>query len=318
MPRLALLFVLALPASAGPPFSVDAIPPVERPSEHFYGAIRDKQPVRVRWELSPASVPLGGSLTLILVVTNAANPHELTRPPLLDLDGFRELFTAAEDLPDEPGADVRFGYKLTPRNVGVLTVPTLSYSSYWPRAPEGSRTETTYTQSVRVTVTPAAETTVETVPVAGDESLFALRGGFSKSGGPNVWWWAVLLASSATLGVVWVVGWRVLFPDAARLARIRRNKAVRTALDRLKGSQSAEQIGVTVRNYFISRWGVAYTAQTPAEVAAGLLAAGVPIARKAEAEGLLREIDAARFGGSVTAVSAERAAELVRRWEGVP
>ena len=312
---LALLVALSLAAPAAPP-SVDAIPPVERPAEHFYGAIAGNKPVRVRWEGVPASVPLGGSFTLTLVVEDAANPHELTRPPLMELADFRERFTAADPLPDErPGEDVRFRYRMTPRNAGRFEVPELEYASYRPTAPAGHRTDTTYAAGVSFTVTPSAVAVVPPVPVAGDDSLFTLRGGAGAGGGPGWGWWAGLVAVGAGGCVGWVVGWRVLSPDGVRLARIRRHKAVRVALDRLTRAESAEEIGATVRAYLASRWGLAGGAQTPAEVAAGLIAAGVANEHAAEAERLLRDIDAARFGGG-EGVPASRAAGLVRRWEG--
>jgi hypothetical protein len=117
----------------------------------------------------------------------------------------------------------------------------------------------------------------------------------------------------------WVIGWQWLFPDAARLATVRRHRAVRIALDRLrKPKLSAEEIALTVRNYLIARWGLAFTAQTPAEVATGLQEVGVPAERATEAEGLLRDCDAARFGGAGdTTVPANRAAAMIQRWEGV-
>lgn len=326
MPRtFAVVFaaLYAASASAVSPTSVEQLSGIDRQKDDFYGAIARGPGVKVRWEVVPASVPLGTPVTLTLVVSNAVNPHELTRPTLLQLDGFRKLFSAVEDLPDEPNgsADVVFRYKVTPRNEGKITVPELKYCYFHPQAPPSAKMQTTRTPEASITVTKPAEEKVSKQPLDGPPEFFGLRDrrAFARSGGPDGWWWAGLFAAGAVAAAGWVVGWRLLFPDAARLAAIRRNRAVRTALDRLrKGHPTAEQVAVTVRNYLIARHGLAFTAQTPAEVAAGLIEVGLPPKRAAEAEGLLRECDAARFGGSAdTPVSADRAAAMIERWEGV-
>lgn len=327
MPRslaVAVALLVTVPATAQLPTSVEHIPVIERPPNHFYGAIAGGKRLEVRWELSPTSAPLGTPLTLTLVVRQAANPHELTRPPLLELDGFSTLFTVVEDLPDEPdepdgSADVTFRYRLTPRSEGGYQIPELTYCYYEPRAPSRARTQTVYAKAVPFQVTKLPQGVVTSVPIDGPPEFFERRdgGAFARSGGPQWWAWVGLFTAGVVGAVGWVVGWRVLFPDAARLARIRHHKAVRTALDRLrKGDPTAEQVAVTVRNYLIARWGLAFTAQTPAEVAAGLSGVGLPSERAAEAEGLLRACDASRFGGD-TGVSPARAAAMIERWEGV-
>jgi len=321
--------------AAETPVSVDQIPVVERPQDHFYNAIAGSGKMSVRWEVSPASVPFGSSFTLTLVVSNAANPHELTRPPLAHLDKhpdllkslsrFPELFSAVEDLPDEPpsAGEVRFRYKVTPRNEGSsLQVPELTYCYYQPRILQPSRrTQTIHATAVQFTVTKPVVPPLPAVPLDSPQEFLSLRtdGLFTRSGGPGVWAWAGLFAAGLVLLAGWVFGWRVMFPDAARLAAIRRNKAVRIALDRLRRPHvSPEDVAVTLRNYLIARFGLAFTAQTPGEVSAGLAEVGLSPERAAEAEGLLRECDAARFAGpSDTGVSAKRVAEMIERWEGV-
>jgi hypothetical protein len=317
-----ILFALASTiATAQPITSVDAIPAVERPADHFYGAIAGKKRVEVRWEVSPNAVPLGESCTLTLVVANAVNPHELTRPPLLDFAPFRDLLSSVEDLTAEPNAagEVTFTYHVTPRNEGVFSIPELVFRYYQPNAPSGRRALTTHATKVPFTVTkPAA---VKGSPLVAPPEFFATRtdGTFTRSGGPGLWAWVVLFAGGVTAGVAWVFGWRRMNPTAARLSAIRRHRAVRVALDRLRQPQlSAEQVGVTLRNYLIARHGLAFTAQTPAEVATGLAEVGVPPERAAEAESLLRACDAARFaGGAEAGVSAKAVADLIERWEGV-
>ncbi len=313
--------LLALMSAAQPSARADDIPVIERPGDHFYGAISARKSVQVRWQLTPAAVPFGESLTLTLVVSNVVNPDDLTRPPLLDFAKFRDLFSSVEDLPSDPtaGDEVTFSYRVTPRNEGAFHIPELTYCSYQPLAPTGSRTLTTHAAKVPFAVTKPAVT--RSPPLVGPPEFFGVRsdGAFTRSGAPGWWVWVVLFAGGALAAGVWVLTWRRLYPDAARLAAIRRHRAVRIALDRLRRPHvSADGIAVTLRNYLIARWGLAFTAQTPAEVATGLAEVGVPPERAAEAEGVLRACDGARFAAATdNPVSAAAVAAMVERWEGV-
>lgn len=301
LPAAVVVVFAAAPAFARPPTKVDEIPPTERPREHFYGAIADKKPLSVRWEATPTSVPFGQSITLTLLVANAVNPRELLRPPLAELPEFQDKFTAFEDVPAVVTADeVRFAYKLAPRNEGPLDIPELTYRYYHPRFAEGTREQTVYAEAVRVNVTKPAEAKAPSPLIAPAEYLVRRDGGaFTRGGGPSGWLWAGLFGGGVLVWVAWVFGWRVLFPDAARLAAVRRHRAVRIALDRLRRPHlTPADVAVTVRNYLIGRWGLAFTAQTPTEVTEGLLDVGVPAERADEAGELLRACDAARFAGT--------------------
>jgi hypothetical protein len=145
---------------------------------------------------------------------------------------------------------------------------------------------------------------------------------FPPAGAPTAGWWAGLLGGAAVLTVGWIIGWRVLYPDAARLARIRRTRAVRVALDRLRAAgRAADPTAATAaafRRYLHDRFGLSHAAATPAEVAAGLTGLNLPPDRIAHAERLLRECDAARFAAAGDApVSPDKAVRLIERWEGV-
>lgn len=311
--------LLALLTSAALPTRVDDIPVIERPREHFYGAISTRKSVQVRWQLTPATVPFGESFTLSLVVSNVVNPDELVRPPLLDFPAFRELFSAIEDLPPDPtaGDEFTFSYRVTPRHEGPQAVPELKFCSYQPLAPSGHTTLTTHAAKVPFTVTKAKLPPAQ--PLIGPEEFFAVRSDavFTRSGAPDWWLWVGLTAGGVIVGVGWVIVWRRLYPDAARLAVIRRNRAVRIALDRLRRPKvTADTVAVTLRNYLIARYGLAFTAQTPAEVAAGLEEVGVPAEQAAEAGAVLRACDAARFAAAAdNPVSAAGVATMIERWE---
>ncbi len=326
MPPLAILLLVLSPAAPRP--SVNDLSPVDRQRDDFYGAMSGGGKVTAAWALSSDKPPIGSDLTLTLTVTNAANPHELSRPPLADRDDFRKLFAAIEDIPGPTpppdAAKVEFRYKVRPRAEGAFRLPELKYLYYAQAAPPDRRFQTAFVVGVPFTVTKPPVSKSPVVPLDGPPQFFQVRNGsiFPPSGKPTAGWWAGLLGGAAVLTAGWVVGWRVWYPDAARLARIRRTRAVRVALDRLRAAaRSPDPTAATAaafRRYLHDRFGLPYSATTPAEVAAGLSELNLPPDRIAEAEELLRDCDAVRFAAAGDApVSPDEAVRLIEQWEGV-
>lgn len=328
-PPLLLLLLFPPAASAQPPRpSVRELTPLERQKDDFYGALAGTVRVSVAWTVAPAAVTLGGDTTLTLTVTGAANPHELTRPPLADRDEFRQLFSVIDDLPGPAAAPtttaVEFRYRARPRTEGRFEVPELKYLYYARQAAQNRRFQSAYAAAVPFTVTKPVTKSAAAVPLDGPPRLFEVRerGPFARSGGPGVGWWAGLFGGATLAAVGWVVGWRWVYPDAARLAKIRRTRAVRVALDRLrKAAAAADPAAATAAafcGYLTARFGVPPAARTPPEVADALRAQAFDDTRVAAAEGLLRRCDAARFAGTTdAAVSPAEAAAVIERWEGV-
>jgi hypothetical protein len=327
-PLLALLLFSSAAVAQPHRPSVRDLTTVERQKDDFYGAIAGRERVTATWTVSPIAVELGGDITLTLTVANAANPHELTRPPLADRDEFKRLFSVVADLPGPPPAPTAtaavFRYRVRPRAAGAFEVPEVTYLYYAKRAAANRRFQTAFVEAVPFTVTKPVAKSAVAVPLDGPPRFFALRsnGPFARSGGPGACGWFVLVVVAAVGGLGWVVVWRRVFPDAARLAKIRRTRAVRVALDRLrKATTSADPTAATAavfRGYLAARFGVPSAAQTPPEVADALRQVGVDVGRVADAEGLLRGCDAVRFAGSGdTAVSPATAVMLIERWEGI-
>lgn len=298
---------------AGPAFAQDHrptvadIPPIERQTADFYGAIATgRVGVQVAWSTDHTEVPLDSETLLTLTVRNAANPSELTKPDLPGRDDFARDFQVVA-VPDAPpqadAAEVRFAYRLRPRALGTATVPALRFRYYRPDLPDGRRFPTTYADALTLTVTPPkpkVTPTVAAIPLDAPESFFALTdetppfllGRFG---------WLVPVASVPVVVVGWVFAWRRLFPDAARMARLRRSRAARVAFHRLKMARTSvdpvEDTAVAVRDYLVTRFGIPPTAQTPIEVADGLrLVDRETLVDGAEA--FLRACDAARFAAT--------------------
>jgi hypothetical protein len=285
--------------------SVDDIPPVERQTRDFYHAIADgPRGVEAAWTVEPtATVPVIGELTLTLTVRHAANPHELAKPDLRTLDEFTARFQVLDrtDPPVAPdAAEARFTYTLRPRSADVKEVPPLRYV-YFRRIGRDWKPFTTYATSVPITVIPTTappSPAAPPVPLDAPEEFFALAEE-RPAATPGRYGWLLPVAAVPFLVAGWVVLWRWLFPDAVRLARLRRNRAARRALDRLKAARTsadpAAAAAAAFRDYLTARYGMLPAAQTPAEVSAALAAVEFPADRTADAEAFLRACDAARF-----------------------
>jgi hypothetical protein len=265
-------------------------------------------------------------MTLTLTVSNVINPTELTAPPLADFPEFQRLFSVIEPNPptlDPATSRVVFPYRMRPRDEGKFQIPELKYV-FARRAgsPKQFRLDPAHAESVPFIVTKPVVPKAEVRPLDGPPEFFELRGGFARSGGPEATWWVGLFAGFGLIGVGWVAGWRRMYPDAARLARIRRNRAARVTLDRLRSAvKSPDPTAATAaafRGYLTARHGIPFAAQTPQEVADSLRAVEFPADRVIDAEAILRGFDAVRYGGSTEqAASPTAVAALIERWEGV-
>ena len=323
-----LVVILTLTLAAGDRPSVDQLSPFERQAKDFYHAIASgPKGVEVAWAVDPPTVPVNGELTLTLTVRHAANPHELVKPDLRTFDGFTERFqildrTNPTASPD--AAEVRFTYGLRPQSTDVKEIPSLRYV-YFRRVGNDWRSFTTFASSVPVVVTAAAAKptpAAASVPLDAPEEFFTLAEE-RPTANPGRFGWLLPVAAVPVAVVAWVLLWRWLFPDAVRLAKLRRNRAARLALDRLKAARaSADPAGAAAfafRSYLTARFGMPPAAQTPAEVSVALQAVECPAEKAADAEAFLRACDAARFtptpdhGMSLT----QQAESLITTWEGV-
>jgi hypothetical protein len=324
--RLAVIVVLFAGVAAAQEKrpSVADLPVPDRMRPDFYHALASgSKGVTAEWSVSAATVPLDGELTLTLTVRNAANPQELVKPPLGQMPAFADKFQVLDRADPSEG---RFAWTLRPRSVGPTEVPRLKYVYH-----KGGQFLTTYARPIPVTVTAAAPKEAPAappVPLDGPEEFFVRADEYDlfqefvpANRTVESFAWLIPVAAVPLLVVGYVFAWRWLFPGAARLARLRRNRAARLALDRLRAAaKSADPAGTAaaaVRGYLAARFAVPPSAQTPPEVAAAARAAGLAERQAADAEGFLRACDEARFSGSRdTGVSLAATGEaLVTGWE---
>ena len=319
---LGVFIALGATARGEAPTSMAELSPVERQQSDFYGAISGTGPgVSVTWTLGSPTVALGEEIAMTLEVRSAVNPSELLRPDLASRPDWKELFATVENgdgIP--PGV---FVYRLKPRNAGAWELPIPKYRYCNPRAPEGRRFPVAFAEPPKLIVRAAPSVPKPSVRIPLDappEFFEELPASEASSPAPGYWW--ALLAVGAFAPPVWIALWRWRNPDGARLARLRRDKSVRAALDALRKADRAPEpaapVSAALLRYFRERWRLPASAQTPGEVEAGLESLGFAPARLREAGALLAACDEARFAGTGdNAVSLpDLARGLIARWEG--
>lgn len=319
---VALAILLASAARADEPLrSVEQIPPLDRNAADFYGAIAGPRPITATWTVEPETVPLDSEAILTLTVRNAINPHEIVRPNLLDRKEIAGQFQIADlaGSSHTPGA-VEFRYALRPRKVGRFELDLPRFRVYQPLARGDAKFLTPFSDPPTLRVTPATKPTGPAVPLEGPDWLFAPASTIGETLHVGRFAWLVPLVFVPFAAMLWIFAWRLLFPDAVRRAKLRRSRAVRTALDRIAAAERSPDppaaVARAIRAFLVERAGVSPTDSTPGEIAATLRSHGHPAADAAES--LFRRCDAARFSGSPDTPEslAASAVELVANWDG--
>jgi hypothetical protein len=279
-------------------------PVVGRPSEHFYGAVGEQ--VRVAMKASPTQLRAEEPLDLTLVITGAVNAEQIERPDLKQLPDFATRFHI-DDLPEDapPKGERIFRYRLRPKSERVRDVPPLLFH-YW--NPRLSYFATTAPETpIALAVIPRNAASAVGGPLEEPEFLFEMASvrELHREPSPDSLKMALLLAAlllPPLLCQAWFLIWRRWYPSAAKLAQMRRSKALREALDRLDeankyGPQAvADEVAAVARRYLHERFGVASNFGTPPEIAAYLARRAVPAGIVTDVEAFFRACDAVRFG----------------------
>ena len=216
------------------------IPTVGRPTANFYNAQGNR--VRVEWRLDRTTVPEDEDIVATLVVTGATNPREVIRPDLGKLEPFDVAVHHSRDERSDSGGRYERGPVHVPiaaaKPVGRF-VPDASIPLLQPGQPRGEEVPA-HNGEVRgeITVTaPRPRTEPPPLPMGEPEWLLAYRPqpvSLSSPAFSGVWSWIAigLVGPLAALG--WYVAWQRVYPDAARLARMRRSRAARRATEAIR------------------------------------------------------------------------------------
>lgn len=307
------------------PVSGQEIPVVGRPTSDFYNAQGNR--VSARWELDRTSVPENEDLVATLVVSGATNPRDVLRPDLHKLPAFESRFVVTDSATAAPTADltaIRITYRLRPRNRSVDSVPTLPFYYYNPAA-AGRQFPMTTAKEVPITVTaPRPKSEAPAIPLAEPAWLVDYTPqpvSLSSPMIPGAWLWVAITLAGPAIGMGWFMLWRRIYPDGARLARIRRSRAARRAYDRIRHANRAPDpaaaIVAAVLGYLRARFPLSAEAATPTEIDSALTGVGLAAAQVDAVIDFLRLSDAHRFaqGGGISDAVAAKAAALINQLE---
>ena len=260
------------------------IPSVGQPTTDFYNASGSH--VRVVWKLERTSVPEDEEFVASLIVTGAANPRDIIRPDLRRLPPFESRFIIAEtrDPPPAAGAmEVRFTYRLRPRNRSVDRLPTLAFHYFNPAAANGKEFPLTTAREVRITVAaPRLKPESPPIPLSEPEWLLVytprpislMRTAFSHS-----WAWGAVVLAGPLLALVWYASWRRIYPDAVRRGAspvVRGTAGRRCYSARNRSLDPPSAIAAAVLGYLRARFPLPPAAVTPTEISAALAELGLP------------------------------------------
>lgn len=281
----------------------------------------------VRWEVPVRTVEEGRELTVTLAIGSdrypVLNPTEVIKPNLSKLPAFANAFiiTDVRDPPVTPDAKgLRFTYKLKPRNRSVSQIPELVFQYFNPRAaPTKSQFRPALAAPVPITVTEAPKPIPK--PMWEADRLFAVTTGPEVLDAPFVpsqWAWVAVATSGPLAAGAWFFAWRRIFPDAARMAHLRRSRAARRALDSIRRAHRAPDppatVAAAVLGYLRTRFPLPDSAVTPTEIGAALVEANVPEEMAEQIADVFRACDRARFapGDSGSALATEAEAAVTR------
>lgn len=311
-----------------PLITAQEIPLVGQPSSDFYGAAGNG--VKVAWSGVPNTIAEDSEFVATLTISNVTNPKKITRPDLKKLRNFNDNFAITDNSDPPPGdrdTEVKFSYRCRPRSRQTTEFPTLIFYYFNPAAPAGKQFKQVNTgRAIPIVVTAAPpKKPPPAVPLAEPEQLFEIATGPSvlEGGAGSVpsWIGAAFLLAGPLVALGWYVAWRWLYPDAERLAKIRRSRAARRALDAIHRANRATDppaaIAVAVLNYLRTRFPLPPGAVMPSELAAALAELEMPSANCEAVAAFFRKCDAARFApASDTAVSlAADAGALIAQME---
>jgi hypothetical protein len=319
-----LLMAMTMLAAGSPTSHAVDVPRIGRPTEDFYGAVGER--VRVTTTATPTEIAVEDAITFTLTVHGCRNPGEIERPDLRRRPDFAADFVI-DDLSDD-GADTQakpgtrsFRYRLRPKHDRVREIPLVLFRYYDPRLDYFPTTAPEHV--IALTIQPRPATGDGGLPMPGPDFLFVLTPEADEGIRLPDWLKLMLALVVPAIGCgVWYMAWQRRYPDAAILARQRRERAVRRALDALTSLRTtspdpAAGIGAIVLTFVRDRTGLPLPVTTPNNVVASMRQAGVTETRIAGVESLLREIDAARFGLAGPGIESLRAGaeRVIRDWE---
>ncbi|MCE9533340.1 MAG: hypothetical protein K8T89_19775 [Planctomycetes bacterium] len=293
-----------------------AIPVVGRPSAHFYQAAGTG--VTIKAEATPTELASNEWLTYTLTINKLLNGAQVEKPSLKMLPEFAafQIDEGASLDPDAEAGRRIFVFRLRPSSDQVKLIPEIAFHYYDPKRIVSAQKPQDkfpriYSNSVPIHVVPpiAPPSKLPTpldvpgfaVNLATNDEILAPS---SRSFLSLLWLPALLVPPLLAIG--WVLMWRTLFPNSARLRKLKRNRAARVALSALAHSRrhSPEDPGAAIAHimidYLRERFDLPGTSNTPREIAWHLRSIPLPYARCDQAFDFFQACDTARYSRDAT------------------
>ncbi len=171
--------------------------------------------MRVEWKLDRTTVPEDEEFNATLVITGATNPRDIVPPDLGKLKAFESRFVIPETTHPPPAAnakEVRFTYRLRPRNRTVDRVPSLEFNYYNPAAPSDRPFPLTKAREVRIVVTaPRLKSEALPMPLAEPDWLLAYTPrplSLQSLAFSSQWTWIAIALAGPLVSLAWFLAWR--------------------------------------------------------------------------------------------------------------
>jgi hypothetical protein len=293
--RTLLFFMVSVTSFA----HADDAPAIYQTNEQFTNALANT--LTVTLECTPNTLRDDEFTTLRLTLRGMSNPTRVRRPPLGERSEWTALFRNISDGATQLGdQEVAFEYRLQPRTHGRLELPTIQLDYF---APASQQFRTKYTDPLPIIVSPSQ---LDATPPTPRPAVVVSE--------PSVLQWLMMFTSILGGTGAYVLVWRWRNPDGVRLAKLRRNRAVRRVWRALDAAEP--NISLILREYLIERHHLTVTATVPSEIAACLCATTMSEARIDEVGAILEACDASRFSPQREQRELANAVrELVMNWE---
>lgn len=302
-----IFLAVSLPASGDPRDEVG------KPARDFYDARGSG--VKVIATATPKEIVRGEWLSFKLTIVNLLNTTDVKKPSLKALPAFNAFqIEEGEELDAKNDPTMRdrvFNYRLRPHSESTTLIPEIKFYYFDPqrKVPESQlhlRFPATYSNPIDILVKPPVEPPVAPpipldIPAFATELATGTAALTNPPGNPPVWVWLIGLVLPPIIAISWVIVWRRLYPDAAKLVLLKRNRAVRRALAAIVRAKTlppegtADAISIAVLTYLRERFELPPGAFTPSEIADHLQSSGCPAERIARVADLVRECDNRRF-----------------------
>lgn len=310
-----------------PKLTVKAIPQENRPPG-FNGAVGTYS---IEAWAKPTTVPIGDPITLTLAIRGDGPLERLSPPKLSAVEALTRDFEVSGESPAGTieGERKLFSQTIRPLREDVQTIPAIPLSFL---DPQTGKFETVYSDPIAISVKPADRLVVSTLPGPNErgsvlsplvETTEGLLANYSdpdevlsdQSGGLSIGSMTVLVLMPIIYGVTWLLQTRLqrYRGNEALRRRSRARTAARRALQEAEAAASSAGVAAALTGYVADRCNAPPGDTTRADALRLLAERQAPAQVLLELDALLEKLEAAQYGGGLSASSVSDWSAAARR-----